>query len=926
MRNQCSLEWKKIAGLLGSSMDTLGKSYPNILMPGGGLIVSGLGQFLKGTAGLWDTIQRDDFMKWDKDPKEKAFILIFIVFFKAFSELVKSEDKEVDKDENVKLKEQESLLNQYLDSLQGREFSLMDFDEIYPARSEIFRILADVCLLTFKGSELSPRIDKGEKLNKALEQIFKEFYTTIKSKESAKEAADYIDNLKKISLTDRLEQVLLSKAASLSGRIVYNDFVLESLFVEPAFGILQFDYKVGHYEKEPEWKDDDIGKHIDTLFNERTDICVITAPMGMGKSSFGRMYAANLAKGKRCDRIPVFIELKNFYKQGAGPDTDIYELLKRYLEDEMGVFGFEKRILHERSFLIIFDGIDEIRNIGQALDINEIIRHFQTLKGEDLKIIISSRPSVFSLEIYKHINDQKIPLIAIREFDESRIKKWISKWFTCCHREIPEELRFRYSDISDPALQEDIKTPLMLYMLARVLIDEGIKLSEVQQEKSLRRVDIYQRFIDWTIKKAKYYKDEIHREEMPEGYRALLGEIAYAIMVQDEGEQISQTDFEIRIPPSLKGDYDKLLKTRCIALAYFEHYESFNEISYRGKQVRGHFEFQHKSFREYLAAERILGVFLRASLKNDRDYQDNYRLFLGENTPSPETVEFLKGLIEQVIEVSGYTKDKIYDSFENNGGIPWRLSQIAGTTNPTMFENLDRKIFDIAFRNMQNDRPFIPKHLMEEISAEDCGAYQSRKNIPFAQNSQITAFIVAAHLSRKKFKDEHFGSEDWLWTLIQRINPEENKRYLLVQNLYKLNLKEAYLGGADLRGADLGKANLRGAALKRANLGGANLRQANLRQAELKGADLREADLRKTDLRKTELKRAYLRRTNLGGADLKKAELEGTYLREADLSFSRLDGAIIEGAILKETSLKGTILDGANLEGTIPESNMESPE
>ena len=75
------------------------------------------------------------------------------------------------------------------------------------------------------------------------------------------------------------------------------------------------------------------------------------------------------------------------------------------------------------------------------------------------------------------------------------------------------------------------------------------------------------------------------------------------------------------------------------------------------------------------------------------------------------------------------------------------------------------------------------------------------------------------------------------------------------------NLRDAYLGDADLGGAYLGDADLRGADLRDADLRGADLGGANLRGADLGGANLRGAYLGD----------AYLGDANLRGADLRGA-------------------------------------------------------
>src|SRR3712207_5699474 len=98
-----------------------------------------------------------------------------------------------------------------------------------------------------------------------------------------------------------------------------------------------------------------------------------------------------------------------------------------------------------------------------------------------------------------------------------------------------------------------------------------------------------------------------------------------------------------------------------------------------------------------------------------------------------------------------------------------------------------------------------------------------------------------------------------------------------VPNLYKADLSNAILCGADLSGDFLIEADLSNADLSEANLGEAmllrsDLSRANLSGACLIGAHLVEADLRKADLSRVVLSRAKLHRSDLRDADLSEAK------------------------------------------------------
>jgi uncharacterized protein YjbI with pentapeptide repeats len=93
--------------------------------------------------------------------------------------------------------------------------------------------------------------------------------------------------------------------------------------------------------------------------------------------------------------------------------------------------------------------------------------------------------------------------------------------------------------------------------------------------------------------------------------------------------------------------------------------------------------------------------------------------------------------------------------------------------------------------------------------------------------------------------------------------------------LSKVNFSGMNLRGAFIEGADLTDANLRGADLSEAVLNGANLRHADLREATLVDANLKGADLTGADLGDANLMRATLVETTLCGADLRGCNIYG---------------------------------------------------
>jgi hypothetical protein len=146
----------------------------------------------------------------------------------------------------------------------------------------------------------------------------------------------------------------------------------------------------------------------------------------------------------------------------------------------------------------------------------------------------------------------------------------------------------------------------------------------------------------------------------------------------------------------------------------------------------------------------------------------------------------------------------------------------------------------------------------------------------------------------------------------------------IIPNLTKANLRNAFLGNADLKCANLENADLKNASLWKADLGYANLENADLKNASLWKADLRNANLEYADLENANLRNAFLENADLGNANLENANLGNANLGNANLGNANLGNANLENANLENanlfrviglrTAFKGATLTGVCIE------------
>lgn len=122
------------------------------------------------------------------------------------------------------------------------------------------------------------------------------------------------------------------------------------------------------------------------------------------------------------------------------------------------------------------------------------------------------------------------------------------------------------------------------------------------------------------------------------------------------------------------------------------------------------------------------------------------------------------------------------------------------------------------------------------------------------------------------------------------------------RDLSGVDLEGANLFLADLTGANLSNAHLRGANLDSAKLSRVVLVNADLLEADLSYVELMDADLRGADLRGSNCSNAKLTNTKLSTANLKDANLSNANLLAAELDQCNLTGAKLHNAQLDEST------------------------
>jgi Pentapeptide repeats (8 copies) len=638
-------------------------------------------------------------------------------------------------------------------------------------------------------------------------------------------------------------------------------------------------------------------------------VIFIEAGPGRGKSVFCRMFADWVRQNLHPIWTPVLIRLR-----------DIPTLQKSFRETLKNAanadFAIKDGWLTDRNtrYLFFLDGFDELlmegRNSGGLEQFLKQVGQFQRdcRQNSEMghRVLITGR--TLALQGIERQMPDNLERVEIQVMDDELQQQWFSKW----KEQFGSEKALNFKDfLKHQNCPKNIKSelsrePLLLYLLAAMHRDKKLKVEDFHGTNSTQaKISIYNQAVNWILTKQR--SDWLNRdltELETEDLRRILTEAALCV-VQSGGESapVAMIEERLREDNSVKALLEEAQKRigdnplrNALAVFYLQQ-----------NSKEGSVEFVHKSFGEFLCAER-----LKESLEewtepgkrgkgfntkeSDMDWQIYDLLSYGGLTE--EIVEYLMGFLTTPVGVAEKSRFRPVELFQ-------RLEDF-------YLRWCDGEFIDMLPESLPQKKMRL---LREQLKIQELGVRQ----IDVYAGLNVMILLLELHRygqQRNDLKDKiNFfpcgqpGIKACDYGRFLRIISYSNSWGIGVFN----SVIGSFLGSANLRGAYLSLANLREANLRNANLGAANLRDANLRGADLCGADLRGADLRGTYLRDANLWEADFRYANLRGANFWSADLNAVNLADADLGRADLGRANLSRANLSRTNLRGANLGSVNL-------------
>ena len=654
---------------------------------------------------------------------------------------------------------------------------------------------------------------------------------------------------------------------------------------------------------------------------EPRQVGFIEGEAGRGKSVFCRMFAAAVHLELYPTFIPILIRLRDVRKL----ESNLTQTLETHLQDLDFVTSDGGWLTDENTrFLLIFDGFDELllqgRESGGLKELIQQLGDFQ--KNSHHQCLVTGRPLALQGVDRMLSQTKNLQRVRLEPMGNAERTEWLGNWAKLFGeaeaKAFGEFVTACPADIGNKLARE----LLLLYLLGRLHREGQLNAQMFADAKGMQaKVRVYDEAVKWVLERQRQDLNERVSGLETEDLRQVLREAALCVMQSgNETAQLTMlkgrfTDSANPVAELLKEAQKETEKVEDKALNNL--LTAFYLRPGEGDRT-GSVEFAHKSFGEFLFAERLQVAF------DDWTELDNRgRPRMGEAEVARRVYDLL-GYGALTVEVVDYLKEKLFSSVSSVDSLVPLFQRLR-----QFYEDWCRGVF-MDSSPSEN----WPQIKMMQLKAAEIDTGLRQVDIHTGMNVLLLLFVLHGYGQQQANEDDklplHFHPCSDL-----DLNVMDNGKLLrtmgysqLVRLDYFTSLVGSHLSAADFRSADLRSADLSAANLSAANLSAADLSAADLSAADLSAADLSAADLSAANLSAADLSSAnlsyvdlsaaYLSAANLSAADLSSANLSYVDLREANLCEANLreanlSSANLSSANLSSANLRSTDLNSANL-------------
>ncbi|WP_306422185.1 NACHT domain-containing NTPase, partial [Nostoc sp. CHAB 5715] len=316
---------------------------------------------------------------------------------------------------------------------------------------------------------------------------------------------------------------------------------------------------------------------------------------GAGKTTFLKYLAIQCIAGEfKQDYIPLFIPLKEFAETENRlklQDYIIKQIINRTINDIQIT-----EIIKSGKFLILLDGLDEVREEDSSWVINQIKVFSEQYYHNNFVITCRIAAREYTFEQFTEVE--------VADFDHQQIEIFINKWFQQ-KNDLEASKRFqRQLEINKP-IKELANNPLLLTLLCLEFADSGDFPSD--------RAELYNRAIHTLLRKwdakrgiVRDRGDDIYKKLSVKHKEDLLSQVAWTTFERNE-YFFKQRDIQqyienyIRNLPQVKTDLEALRIDSEMVLKSIEAQHGLLV-----ERARSIYSFSHLTFQEFFTAREIV--------------------------------------------------------------------------------------------------------------------------------------------------------------------------------------------------------------------------------------------------------------------------------------------------------------------------------
>ena len=395
---------------------------------------------------------------------------------------------------------------------------------------------------------------------------------------------------------------------------------LEDIYVPSRFELRRSDAPVQRLldpsaAREPDEVARDAVRRIQELLGDGEEfVCVVGAP-GSGKSSLARMLTSALARSGRWR--PVLAHFRDL-RGDANLEAQLREQLARSAA-EGSRDDLAARFEQAPGVVLVLDGFDELGRSGSEGLRGLFLRVRELVRRLGVRVVLTGRDTLLS-------GPESFPgeavLVRLLPFDDDQVREWGRRWAAARGDRFDVERYLREQDEAEEGEPLDglARQPLLLYLLA-YLESEGLDLDTAGDSTAAQ---VFQRILTQLCQRFVAARPESGLTHSK--LRRLLGLAGWVAMVRGEPRvRLDDLQRAVRLHMQSLGE-DQIP----------EHVEG-TLLSFYFRRVGNadEWEFLHKSFGEYLAAEHLSGVLHRL-IQRESDAFGEERYTLGERAAAEE--------------------------------------------------------------------------------------------------------------------------------------------------------------------------------------------------------------------------------------------------------------------------------------------------